>query len=255
MTDAIQTEIQDRVMTIRFNRPAKKNAITVAMYEAMITALSEAQAQPQVRAVVFCANGDCFTSGNDLQDFLEQPLDPEHSAVVRFLRQLAGFEKPLLAAVNGAAVGIGTTLLLHCDLVYAARSASFQLPFTRLALVPEAACSLLLPRMIGIRLATEMLLLGRTLDAATALRHGLLNEICEDDVLAHTLIQAQVLAALPPAALRKTKRLLKRPLQEQVLETMREENREFGVQLHSPEAREAMQAFLQRRAADFSRFD
>jgi len=255
MTDHIQTAVEARIMTIRFNRPEKKNAITAAMYEAMIAALSEAQAQPQVRAAVFCAEGDCFTSGHDLQDFLEQPLDPEHSPVVRFLRQLANFEKPLLAAVNGAAIGIGTTLLLHCDLVYAAAAASFQLPFTRLALVPEAASSLLLPRMVGPRLAAEMLLLGRILDAPTALRHGLLNEMCEHGVLEHTLARAQALAALPPAAVRTTKRLLKRPLQEQILETMREENQAFGLQLHSAEAREAMQAFLQRRAADFSRFD
>ncbi len=255
MTDHIQTAVEARIMTIRFNRPEKKNAITAAMYEAMIAALNQAQTQSQVRAAVFCAEGDCFTSGNDLQDFLEQPLDPEHSAVVRFLRQLVSFEKPLLAAVNGAAIGIGTTLLLHCDLVYAAASASFQLPFTRLALVPEAASSLLLPRLVGPRLAAEMLLLGRTLDATIAHRHGLLNDICEHDVLEHTLVQARTLAALPPAAMRKTKRLLKRPLQEQILQTMREENQEFGVQLHTAEAREAMQAFLQRRTADFSGFD
>jgi enoyl-CoA hydratase/carnithine racemase len=243
----------DRVTTLRFDRPEKKNALTVAMYEQLTDALVAAASDPAVHAVVLAGSSDCFTSGNDIADFARANQGGLSTAPLDFLRALATFEKPVIAAVAGVAIGVGTTLLLHCDLVIAAPSARFKTPFVALGLVPEAASSLLLPRLVGERRAAQLLLLGEQIDAATALAWGLVNEIA-DDPLAASLAKAKTLAACAPSALRATKSLTRRATRESVLETMAVEAETFSKQLRSPEAMEAFQAFMARRPADFSRF-
>lgn len=242
---------EDRITTIRIDRPEKKNALTVAMYEQLTAALAAA-ADPAVRAVVITGSADTFTSGNDLADFARanQGLS---TAPLDFLRALATFDKPIVAAVAGVAIGIGTTLLLHCDLVVAGPTARFKMPFVALGLVPEAASSLLLPQLVGARRAAQLLLLGEQLDAPTALAWGLINEVA-DDPLAAAMAKARALAACAPSALRATKALLGRARREAVLDTIAIEGELFSQQLRSPEAMEALQAFMMRRAPDFSRF-
>lgn len=252
MSDAIVTDIADGILTIRLNRPEKKNAITVAMYGAMAEALDGAETDPSVRAIIVTGTEDAFTSGNDVMDFLQQPPSSGHSPVFRFLRAISTAGKPLLAAVNGLAVGVGVTMLLHCDLVYAAQDAMFQLPFVNLGLVPEAASSLLLPRLAGHQRAAELLLFGDTFDARTARDLGIVNAIFSAAALwPEVRDRALILAAKPPAALRLTKALMKSP-SASVSERIAEEAAHFARQLKSPEAREAMEAFLQRRKPDFS---
>ncbi len=243
----------DRVITIRFDRPEKKNALTVAMYEQLSAAFAAAASDPSVRAVVITGSPDCFTSGNDIADFARANQAGLSTAPLDFLRALATFEKPVIAAVAGVAIGIGTTLLLHCDLVIAGPTARFKTPFVALGLVPEAASSLLLPKLIGERRAAQLLLLGEQIDAPTALSWGLINEIA-DEPIATALGKANVLAALAPSALRATKSLMRRATRESVLETIAVEGETFANQVRSPEAMEAFQAFMMRRTADFSRF-
>lgn len=243
----------DRVTTIRLERPEKKNALTVAMYEQLTAALGAAAADSAVRAVVFTGTRDCFSAGNDIADFARANHGGLSPAPLVFLRALATFEKPVIAAVSGVAIGIGTTLLLHCDLVIAGPTARFRTPFVALGLVPEAASSLLLPRLIGERRAAQLLLLGEQIDAPTALAWGLVNELA-DDPLAAALARAHALAALAPSAVRATKALTRRATRDAVLETIDVEGAAFADQLRSPEAMEAIQAFMARRPADFSRF-
>jgi enoyl-CoA hydratase/carnithine racemase len=252
MTQHVRVTTADRVTTIRLDRPDKKNAITLEMYAALSDALDGAAADPAVRAVVLAGARDCFTAGNDLGDFVRAAQGGDTASGSRFLRTLAGFDKPLIGAVAGVAIGIGTTMLLHCDLVYAAPSARFRTPFVDLALVPEAGSSILLPALVGARRAAQLLLLGEQLDAPTALAWGLINAVSEDPDAAAASAAAK-LAALPPGALRATKALT-RPSREAILEAMRVEGEAFGARLRSPEAMEAFQAFLGRRPADFSRF-
>ena len=249
----ITVTTSDRVTTLRFDRPEKKNALTVAMYEQLTDALVAAASDAAVHAVVLAGSSDCFTSGNDIADFARANRGGLSTAPLDFLRALATFEKPVLAAVAGVAIGVGTTLLLHCDVVIAGPNARFKTPFVALGLVPEAASSLLLPRLIGERRAAQLLLLGEQIDAATALAWGLVNEIA-DDPLAAALVKAKALAACAPSALRATKSLIRRATRESVLETMAVEGETFSKQLRSPEAMEAFQAFIARRPADFSRF-
>lgn len=256
MTQRIETAIQDRIANFTLNRPEKKNALTGAMYEALTDGIVQAEADSGTRVILITGAGDAFCSGNDVQDFLTNPPQNSDSPVLRFLRTIAGANKPIVAAVNGAAVGIGTTLLLHCDIVLASPTARFQLPFTRLALVPEAASSLLLARFVGRRRAAWMLLTGESIKAETARDWGLITRLVTEGELAeHARAAALALAGMPPAALRATKALLKRELVQGVEETMEEESRLFAMQLRSAEAQEAMQAFLQRRPPDFSRFE
>lgn len=254
MADHILTATDENIFEIRLNRPEKKNAITVAMYTAMADALENADRNPAVRTIVVTGTDGCFTSGNDVADFLEHPPLEDGSQALRFLRVLSTATKPVIAAVNGLAVGIGVTMLLHCDLVYAADTATFQLPFVNLGLVPEAASSMLLPRMVGHHRAAELLLLGERFDARTAREIGLVNAIYPAAELT-TAVQekAAAIAAKPPASLRMTKALLKREA-ESVAARMAQEGQYFAQQLKSPEAREAMEAFMQRRKPDFSRF-
>lgn len=254
MPSSIFTTNEAGVFRFQINRPDKKNALTLAMYDALTEGLSTAEADPAVRVILFTGTNGHFTAGNDLGDFLNQPPTGEDSPVFRFLKTLIAAQKPVLAAVQGVAVGIGTTMLLHCDLVYAAPSARFQLPFVTLGLTPEAGSSLILPQLMGHRRAAEMLLLGATLDAATALSVGLINAVVDEDQLEPFVWQqAQALAAKPPAAVRLSKQLMKRWPAAAIRETMSAEGEIFIARLHSSEAKEAMTAFFQRRQPDFSR--
>ncbi|WP_026871379.1 enoyl-CoA hydratase [Inquilinus limosus] len=255
MTDPVLTETKGPVLAIRLNRPEKKNAVSLAMYEAMTAALNRAAEDPAVRVVVI-RGGEDFSAGNDIADFLAAGGESGLKPIVDFLDALSGFPKPVVAGVRGAAIGIGTTLLLHCDVVLAAASTRFQLPFVQLGLVPEAASSLLLPAAAGRLRASWWLLTGEGFDAEAALAAGLITKLLPDEALDAELDGAAArLAALPPAAVRQTKALLRAPLQAAVREAMTREVEAFGAQLKSAEAREAFTAFLEKRKPDFSRLD
>jgi enoyl-CoA hydratase/carnithine racemase len=252
----VQITTADRVTTIRLDRPDKKNALTFEMYAALGAALEAASIDAAVRAVVLTGSTECFTAGNDLGDFMRTAkggTTAEPSAAFGFLHTLATFDKPLVAAVAGVAIGIGTTMLLHCDLVYAAPGARFKVPFVDLGLVPEAGSSILLPAIVGPRRAAQLLLLGEQLDAATALDWGLISGVAED-ALAAALTAARRLATSAPAAVRMTKSLTRRAHRDAVLEAMRIEGEAFAERLRSPEAMEAFEAFAARRPPDYSRF-
>ncbi len=252
-TEFIQADISDRVLTIRMARPAKKNALTAAMYGAMSAGLRRAWVDDDVRAVVITGGPDCFTAGNDLGDFLNAPPTGAESPVVQFLTALRDFPKPLVAAVCGVAIGIGTTMLLHCDLAYAGTNARFHLPFVDLGLVPEAASSLLLPQLVGQRRAAQLLMLAEPFGGADALAYGLVNGVLEPEEVEHVArSKALLLAAKAPAALRHTKRLMKQAQAELVAHTMDAELAVFGAQLQGPEAAEALQAFFEKRKPDFT---
>jgi enoyl-CoA hydratase/carnithine racemase len=251
----VVVETSDRITRVELNRPEKKNALTLEMYAAMAQALAAADADAQVRAVLIHGQPGCFCSGNDVRDFLELERAPGASPASGFLRAISTARKPLVAAVGGPAVGIGTTMLLHCDLVYAAPNARLQLPFVPLGLLPEAASSLLLPVMAGYRRAAEMLLLGGPFGAEKALAAGIVTEIVPEAELIERARQAALaLAALPPESVRMTKELMKRGMAQAVQERMTEELQLFGERLRSPEAKEALRAFMEKRKPDFSRF-
>ncbi len=240
------------ISQIEFNRPEKKNAITAAMYQALADALKAGRDDPTVRAIVISGKPEIFTAGNDLEDFLKHPPEGRDSPVFQFLHAISHMDKPLIAAVCGPAVGVGTTLLLHCDLVFAGQNARFRLPFTRLGLVPEAASSLLLPRLVGYQKAAELLLLGEEFDAIEAEKMGLVNRVLPaESVLEHALACAAKLVALPPGAIRATKHLLKQGQADALDAQMALEGEEFRSRLKSPEAREAFTAFFERRKPDF----
>ena len=254
-TPHVVVEVKDRIARLELARPEKRNALTPDMYRALADALEDADADPGVRAVLLHGRPDCFCSGNDLKDFLERDPDAGDPPALRFLTQIAGTRKPIVAAVGGPAVGIGTTMLLHCDLVYAAPGARFQLPFAALGLVPEAASSLLLPAIAGYQRAAELMLLAQPFDADKALAAGIVTEVVpEAALLSHAAAAAGRLAALPPGSVRLTKELLKRATTQAIAERMEEERRLFADRLASPEAKEAITAFLEKRAPDFSRF-
>ncbi len=251
----ILTETTEAVARIQIARPERKNAITMDMYAALADALVAAEADASVRVVLLHGQPDVFSAGNDVEDFLRAPPLPQDAPVFRFMSALSGAAKPVVAAVNGVAVGIGTTLLLHCDLVYCADDSRFSLPFVNLALCPEFGCSLLLPLSAGYHRAAEKLLLGEPASAEEALEMGLVTRILPPhEVLAHARRQCARLAGLPPAALRETKRLLKAGWREATMRTMADENATFTRLMRSPEAREAFSAFMERRAPDFSKF-
>ena len=241
------------ITTLTFNRPDKKNSITSAMYGAMADAIAAAAADPAVRVVVFQGNETTFSAGNDIGDFLNNPPATEDSPVFRFLRGIAQFPKPLLAAVCGPAVGIGTTLLFHCDLVYAGDNAAFSMPFVNLGLCPEAASSLLVPQMLGYHRAAEALLLGEPFMAEAALEVGLVNRVVPPtEAINVAQAAARKLAAKPLSSLMETKRLMKKGQQQLVLSQMAEEGASFGRMLGEPAAKEAFGAFMERRKPDFS---
>ncbi len=246
MSELVRVVSAAGVCEVRFNRPEKRNAITFAMYAALRDALEAAQADPAVRVVLLSGEGPGFCAGNDLHDFLAGPDFTMDHPVMGFLKTLATLGKPLIAAVHGQTVGIGVTLLLHCDLIVAARSTQFSMPFVSLGLVPEAASSLLLPRQLGLQRAAELLLLGESFDAVRAERLGLINQVVEDEaLLPRARALAQQLVRQPPAALAATRRLLRgdpAPL----LERIEAEARIFSAQLKSQEFRAAVSAFLAR---------
>lgn len=251
----VRVNAREGVLQIQLDRPGKRNALTVGMYSALAEALARADRDPGVRVVLLTGSRDCFTAGNDMADFIQNPPADESSPVLRFLGALVRAEKPLIAAVAGPAVGIGTTMLLHCDLIFAARSARFQLPFVNLGLCPEGGSSRLLPQRLGHPRAAEILLLGEPFDAERALALGLINRVCEDDALLDAAWDsARRIAARPPAAVRLTKQLLKQGDAEALAQTLALEGKHFVERLSSPEAKEALQAFLEKRKPDFSRF-
>ena len=249
----ILTHVDAGVMTLTINRLDKKNSITAAMYALMADALESAHHDAAVRAVVIQGHESIFSAGNDISDFLNNPPSTADSPVFRFLRGISSFTKPIVAAVCGPAVGIGTTLLLHCDLVYAGDNAAFSMPFVNLGLCPEAASSLLVPQLMGYPRAAEALLLGEPFMAETALEIGLINRIVPPaEVNALAQQQARKLAAKPMSSLIETKRLMKKGNATGVAERMAEEGTSFGRMLAEPAAREAFTAFMEKRRPDFS---
>lgn len=245
---------EDGITTLTFNRVDKKNSITAAMYAALADAVEAARDDAAVRCVVFQGHETIFSAGNDIGDFLNNPPAGEDAPVFRFLRAIATFPKPLLAGVCGPAVGIGTTLLLHCDLVYAGDNAAFSMPFVNLGLCPEAASSLLVPQMMGYHRAAEALLLGEPFMAEAALEVGLVNRVLAPSEVTHyTQSVARKLVAKPLSSLVETKRLMKKGNATQVMAVMAEEGASFGRMLREPAAREAFSAFMERRKPDFSK--
>lgn len=255
MSQHVVVNTADRITTIRIDRAEKRNAITLEMYAALRGGLEAAAADTTVRAVIIRGAPSCFSAGNDLNDFVRanQGGGGEIEAPLGFLRALATFDKPLIAAVHGVAIGIGTTLLLHCDLVFAAPSAQFKTPFVELGLVPEAGSSVLLPALIGERRAAQMLLLGETIDATTAHAWGLINEVIVDPD-ARAQAAATRIAETSPGAVRATKGLVRRASRAAVLEAIRIEGEAFADRLRSPETMEALQAKMMKRHSDFSKF-
>lgn len=249
----IKTSIEDRILKIVIDRPAKKNALTGAMYTAMAAALDGAASDSAVRAVIITGSGDFFTSGNDLQDFLSHATGDKDRPAFRFMRALTGLDKPVIAAVNGPGIGIGTTMLLHCDFVYAAPDAYLHMPFVDLAVVPEFASSLIVPLMVGRARAAELLMLGEKMSVEEAVADGFVNAIV-DEPLERAREVALRLAAKAPGALRRTKALMGRPVEDAASRILAE-GELFTDQLASPEARETMQAFLEKRRPDYSGMD
>ncbi len=255
MTDLIRTETANRICRIEMARTDKKNALTAEMYQALADGLRSAENDPATRAVLIHGTPTCFSAGNDLSDFLRNPPHDDSSPVWQFLQAISTHPKPIVAAVGGPAVGIGTTMLLHCDFVYATPATRFQLPFTSLGVVPEAASSLLLPLAAGYQRAAELLLLARPFNTEKALSAGIVTEVVpEADLLEYAMDAAKALAALPPESVRLTKAFMKRTWAAAAAERMSDESHEFRKRLLSPEAKEAFSAFLEKRPADFSKF-
>ncbi|MEO5734032.1 MAG: enoyl-CoA hydratase [Rubrivivax sp.] len=257
---SIKTDIRNGVCTIEIARPEKKNALTVAMYQSMTAALDAAKEDKSVRAVLITGQPGVFTSGNDIEDFMKrapgQGSDAMDSPVFLFMKALMGFDKPVVAAVTGAAIGIGTTMLLHCDLVYVSDEARLAMPFVGLGLVPEFGSSLLVPQLMGHRRAAEKLLLGDPFTPEQAVDCGIANAVLPAaEVVNHARRIAERFNALPPGAVRESKQLLRAPQMAATVETIRTEGAIFARRLRSPEAMEAFQAFLQKRKPDFSTFD
>ena len=259
---SIKTATLNGVATIEIARPEKKNALTVAMYQAMTDALTAAKADPAVRAVLITGQPGVFTSGNDIEDFMTrgtgsegQGSDAMDSPVFLFMRALIDFDKPVVAAVTGAAIGIGTTMLLHCDFVYVSDEARLAMPFVALGLVPEFASSLLVPQLMGHRRAAEKLLLGDPFTPEQAVDCGIASAVLPaGEVVNHARRIAERFNSLPPGAVREAKQLMRGPQQEALLRTIATEGALFASRLRSPEAMEAFQAFFQKRKPDFSKF-
>ena len=254
-TGQVREELEAGVLTVVLNRPEKKNALTRAMYARLAEVFERAQNEAAVRVMVIRGAGGVFTAGNDLKDFMQEPPRGEESPVFRWLRQLAHFAKPLVMAVEGPAIGVGTTMLLHADLVYAAHGSRFHLPFVNLGLVPEGGSSFLLPRLVGLQKANELLMLGEPFGPEDARALGLVSEVHEPGAL-YTRVhdRARALARQPAGALREAKRLIRSTTEDSVHEALRREAIVFAERLSSPEAMEAFQAFFEKRKPDFSQF-
>jgi enoyl-CoA hydratase/carnithine racemase len=244
------------VATIEIARPEKKNALTVEMYQAMADAVNAAGQDPKVRALLITGQPGIFTSGNDLQDFLNRPRpNAETSPVFQFIHSMIQCDKPIVVAVTGAAIGIGVTMLLHSDFVYVSDDARLAMPFAGLGLVPEFASSLVVPQLMGGRRAAEKLLLGDPFTAEQAVECGIANAVLPAaEVLPHARRVAERFNAMPPGAVRDAKRLMREPQRAALLEAVKREGALFSQRLSSAEAREAMQAVLEKRKPDFSKF-
>jgi enoyl-CoA hydratase/carnithine racemase len=256
---SIRTATLHGVATIEIARPEKKNALTIAMYQAMSDALHAARDDDAVRAVLITGQPGIFTSGNDIEDFMKrapgQGSEAMDSPVFRFMRALLECDKPVVAAVTGAAIGIGTTMLLHCDFVYVSDEARLAMPFVALGLVPEFASSLIVPQLMGQRRAAEKLLTGDPFTAAQAVDCGIATAVLPaGEVVNHARRVAERFNQLPPGAVREAKQLMRAPQRELILQTIRSEGEIFARRLRSPEAMEAFQAFFQKRPPDFSKF-
>ena len=252
---AIKTAVIDGVATIEIARPEKKNALTGAMYLALAQALDAAREDDAVRAVLIAGQPGIFTSGNDIEDFVKRPGNLQEAPSFVFMKALMGCDKPVIAAVTGAAIGIGTTMLLHCDFVYVSDEARLAMPFVGLGLVPEFGSSVVVPQLLGNARAAEKLLLGDPFTGADAVEAGIANAVLPaGEVMAHARRVAERFNALPPGAVRATKRLLRRTRSEAVLEAIAVEGGVFAERLRSPEAKEAFSAFFQKRKPDFSKF-
>jgi enoyl-CoA hydratase/carnithine racemase len=236
------------------NRPKKLNAMTSGMYVALADILKEAARDKFTRVVLWHGSGDAFCAGNDIEDFLKNLPGPGASPQAQLMHALVDLDKPIIAAVHGAAIGGGTTMLLHCDFIYAGESAKFQMPFINLAVVPEFGSSSIVPATIGHLRAAELLLLGSRYDARRALEMGLVTQVVPDqDLLSVATATAQNLAAKPLGALQASKRLIKQSFRQQILAAMTAENEEFSTQVRSADAKEALTAFMEKRAPDFTR--
>lgn len=248
-------DIHEHIRLISINRPEAKNALTTEMYVELEQQLRQADAVDNVRVIILYGNADCFTAGNDISDFISSPPQDENSAVFRFLRTINKMQTPIISAVNGFAIGIGTTLLLHCDLVYASRSSVFSTPFVNLGCTPEGGSSLLFGEAMGHRQAAELVLLGDKFDAEKALGLGLITAISQsDDALDDALNAAKKLASKAPGAVREAKRIMKSHKLELIDRTIITEARLFCERLNSLEAQEALNAFTEKRKPNFSRF-
>jgi enoyl-CoA hydratase/carnithine racemase len=253
MSEHVRVEQKGSVLSVTLARPERRNAITVAMYAALADVVERAASDPSVRLVTFRGEGQDFAAGNDLADFLNVAREQGEIPVWRFLRALAACETPLVAAVHGNCVGIGTTMLLHCDLVVAEQGTRFSLPFVDLGLVPEAASSMLLPRLAGRRLAARYLLLGEPFGVDEARSTGLVSHVADEGALAAGLDKVvEQLLSKPPLALRETQRLLRHGARDEILERMRLEGEVFADRLKSPEVKEAISAFFEKRRPSFS---
>jgi enoyl-CoA hydratase/carnithine racemase len=252
--DDIVTEYSGSILRVQLNRPTKRNAMTSAMYLTLARIFNEAANDDNARVVLWHGAGDSFCAGNDIEDFLKNPPGAGESPQARLMEALVNFDKPVVAAVQGAAIGGGTTMLTHCDFIYAGESAHFQMPFINLAVVPEFGSSCSVPARIGHLRAAELILLGAPFDARRAAELGLVTQVLSDkDVLARATETAGKLAAKPAAALQASKRLMKKPFIDQIKAAMKAENEEFSAQVRSEDAKEAFTAFLEKRKPDFTR--
>ena len=248
MSDAIQFERERGLLTLRFNRPDKKNALTRAMYSHLAEALKLADTDPEINAVLITGTAECFTAGNDIADFIQQPPGNLDSPVFQFMLNLLECRKPVIAAVAGAAVGIGTTMLLHCDLVYVSRDARLRMPFVNLGLCPEFGSSLILPRLLGQAKAAQLLLLGESFSGEQAAQWGIATEALDsgEAALARAREVALRFESLPPEAVRISKQLMRAPDRELIRKVIEEEGALFTQQLRSPEALAALTGFIKR---------
>ena len=252
--DEIITERSASMLRVELNRPAKKNAMTSSMYVTLADVFNDAAKDERVRVVLWHGAGDSFCAGNDIEDFLKNPPGPGNFPQARLMEALVDFDKPLIAAVQGAAIGGGTTMLTHCDFVYAGESAKFQMPFVNLALVPEFGSSFSIPARIGHIRAAELILLGLPFDARKAADLGLVTQVVSDQNLLATASEtARKLAAKPAGALQASKKLMKQSFREQIKAAMQAENEEYSARVRSEDAKEAFAAFLQKRPPNFNR--
>lgn len=250
-SSTIEYENHSGTAVIRLNRPEKKNALNLAMYGVLNHSLDTALNDARITAVIITGHEDFFTTGNDIQDFVSAKSLDDLSVIANFIFNIANYSKPLIAAVNGLCVGIGTTLLLHCDLVYAGHQSYFHMPFSQLGLTPEAGASYLLPKLIGHQKASQYLLLGEPFDAKTAFQLGLVNTLVEkQDVLSHAIKKAQIISTYSPAAIQATKQLLKKSQQEITLSTIKEELPIFFNLLQQPYTQTVFKSFLNKAHQD-----